>query len=174
MAMAGQSGNNWFSPFFLFPKVRWRGSAVVGGCLKVCQQRGGLSCTFITRVKKNTYIELFPLWPSIVLGTHVNTHMVRVHAMWPWAQIYCTQARTGQLRFIYFVRTPNNSKRRAPIEGQTGQNYLHGFLLRAVNRGRDKDCEKGPKPSNCLKPAVYSPNLETGQRRSVLGWKHIN
>jgi hypothetical protein len=39
------------------------------------------------------------------------------------------------------------------IEGQTGQNYLHGFLLRAVNRGRDKDREKGPKPSNCLKEA---------------------
>ncbi len=41
----------------------------------------------------------------------------------------------------------------APIEGQTGQNLLHGFLLRPHNQGPHKDRDFGPIPSNCLKEA---------------------
>ncbi len=39
------------------------------------------------------------------------------------------------------------------IEGQTGQNLLHGFLLRAHNQGPHKDRDFGPIPSKCLKEA---------------------
>jgi hypothetical protein len=108
--MAGQSGKNLFSPFFLYPKVHWRGSAVVGGDNDRIAEKGwrvysrvpppfvtasrankgyGYEQSSGTKVhinrrqseglptkgrsflhfyytrQKNTYIELFPLWPSI-------------------------------------------------------------------------------------------------------------
>jgi hypothetical protein len=52
--------------------------------------------------------------------------------------------------------------------------YTGSYCARLIE-GATKAVRKAQSLQTALKmPAVYSPNLETGQRRSVLGSEHIN